>query len=92
MCGNVTLMFQDCEIETRKPDGGQTNILTVPSRDKGGPLDSNFSFQRFNRTASSDLVPIKKKTIKMILGRLWYALLKFIFTESFIDDFIDLAG
>lgn len=90
ICGKAAAVFQYCQIEARKPNRGQTNVLTAQSRDRLDLL-SGFSFHKCNITASSDLNPITG-SVKTFLGRPWRAFSRVVFMESFIDGLIDSAG
>ncbi|XP_019091515.1 PREDICTED: pectinesterase/pectinesterase inhibitor 18-like [Camelina sativa] len=88
--GDAAAVFQNCEIVARKPMSGQSNVLTSQGRIDPAK-NSGFSFQGCNILASLDLAPIKG-TIKSFLGRPWKTFSRVVIMQSFIDDFIDLAG
>ncbi|XP_019085533.1 PREDICTED: probable pectinesterase 56 [Camelina sativa] len=90
ICGQASAVFQNCQIEARKPIGGQSNVITAQSRDSQS-LMSGFTFQKCNITASKDLDPVKR-TFKSFLGRPWGVLSRVVFMESFMGDLIDPAG
>ncbi|XP_006282354.2 probable pectinesterase 56 [Capsella rubella] len=90
ICGQASAVFQYCRIEVRKPIAKQSNVITAQKRDLKS-LESCFTIQKCNITASKDLVPVKG-TVKSYLGRPWGVLSRVVFMESFIDDLIDPAG
>ncbi|CAF2071006.1 hypothetical protein HID58_041531 [Brassica napus] len=88
--GHASAVFQYCQIVARKPNHGQSNMVTAQNRDNSGE-NSAFTLQRCNITASADLSPIKS-TVKTYLGRPWGVRSTVVVMESFIDDHIDPAG
>ncbi|KAF2586927.1 hypothetical protein F2Q70_00034944 [Brassica cretica] len=88
--GHASAVFQYCQIVARKPDQGQSNMVTAQNRDNPSE-NSAFTLQRCNITASADLAPIKS-TVKTYLGRPWGVMSTVVVMESFIDDHIDPAG
>ncbi|XP_013654104.2 probable pectinesterase 56 [Brassica napus] len=88
--GHAPAVFQYCQIVARKPNHGQSNMVTAQNRDTQDQK-SGFTLQRCNITASADLSPVKS-TVKTYLGRPWGVMSTVVVMESFIDDHIDPAG
>uniref|UniRef100_A0A0D3A3I0 Pectinesterase n=2 Tax=Brassica oleracea TaxID=3712 RepID=A0A0D3A3I0_BRAOL len=68
ICGDATAVFQNFQIEARRPLVGQSNVITAQSLNDTSEV-TGFSFQRCNITASLDFTPVKA-TVKTFLGRI----------------------
>ncbi|CAH8255167.1 unnamed protein product [Arabidopsis lyrata] len=90
ICGRASAVFQNCQIEARKPTEGQSNVITAQQRGKDDK-HSGFTFQNCSIKASSDLAPLKRM-VKTFLGRPWGDLSTVVFMESYMDDLIDPTG
>ncbi|KAF5949440.1 hypothetical protein HYC85_011433 [Camellia sinensis] len=92
--GNAAVAFQASNIVSRKPMPGQFTVITAQSRDI---LDKNtgISIQNCSIVAAEDLYNMNnsaRSKIKSYLGRLWKVYAQMVYIESYIDEFIDLAG
>ncbi|THF94319.1 hypothetical protein TEA_004371 [Camellia sinensis var. sinensis] len=92
--GNAAVPFQASNIVSRKPMPGQFTVITAQSRDI---LDKNtgISIQNCSIVAAEDLYNMNNSAsskIKSYLGRLWKVYAQMVYIESYIDEFIDLAG
>ncbi|CAH8355400.1 unnamed protein product [Eruca vesicaria subsp. sativa] len=90
ICGEATAVFQNCDIEARKPLQGQSNMITAQHCMTNDPK-SWFSIHKCNIKAAQDLIPVKG-TVKTFLGRPWGDYATVVFMKSVIDDLIDPAG
>ncbi|CAF2259568.1 probable pectinesterase 56 [Brassica rapa] len=90
ICGEAAAVFQQCQIEARKPMKGQSNMITAQSRSYK-TQNSGFTIYKCNITATPDLTPVKG-TVKTFLGRPWGPYSTVVVMKSFIDDLIDPAG
>ncbi|XP_031485741.1 pectinesterase-like [Nymphaea colorata] len=88
--GNAAVVFQNCQIISRKPLSKQKNTITAQGRTDPNQ-NTAISIQMCKILASSDLAPVKS-TFPTYLGRPWKLYSRTIFMESFLDDLIAPAG
>ncbi|CAN6470364.1 unnamed protein product [Victoria cruziana] len=88
--GNAAVVFQNCQIISRKPLSNQQNTITAQGRTDPNQ-NTAISIQMCKILASSDLAPVKS-SIPTYLGRPWQLYSRTIFMESFLDDLIAPAG
>ncbi|KAH7837139.1 hypothetical protein Vadar_010072 [Vaccinium darrowii] len=88
--GNAAVVFQNCQIVSRRPMSGQFNTVTAQGRTD---LNQNTgtSIQNCNLMASSDLQPVIG-TIKSYLGRPWKQYAVTVVMQSYIGSLIDPTG
>ncbi|KAF7120478.1 hypothetical protein RHSIM_Rhsim13G0157300 [Rhododendron simsii] len=88
--GNAAVVFQNCQIVSRKPMSGQFNTVTAQGRTDPNE-NTGTSIQSCNITASSDLQPVIG-TIKSYLGRPWKEYAVTVIMQSYIGSLIDPTG
>ncbi|KAI4335144.1 hypothetical protein L6164_013817 [Bauhinia variegata] len=88
--GNAAVVFQDCDIISRKPLPGQFTVITAQSRDTPDE-DTGISIQNCSIIATDDLYN-SSGSFKNYLGRPWRNYSRTVFLESYIDNFIDPTG
>ncbi|KAG7594705.1 Pectinesterase catalytic [Arabidopsis thaliana x Arabidopsis arenosa] len=91
ICGRALAVFQNCQIEARKPTEGQSNVITAQQKRDKDDTNSGFSIQNCSITASADLAPFKRM-VKTYLGRPWGDFSTVVFMECYMDDMIDASG
>ncbi|OIV95013.1 hypothetical protein TanjilG_22210 [Lupinus angustifolius] len=88
--GNAGVVFQNCNLQARKPMDNQNNMVTAQGR-----IDPNqntgTSIQQCQLTPSPDLEPVVG-SIKSYLGRPWKNFSRTVVMQSSIDNHIDPAG
>ncbi|KAI4344670.1 hypothetical protein L6164_011869 [Bauhinia variegata] len=88
--GNAAVVFQECEIVSRKPLPGQFTVITAQSRDTPDEY-TGISIQNCSILATDDLYK-SSSSFKSYLGRPWKNYSTTVFLESYIGDFIDPMG
>ncbi|KAE9461691.1 hypothetical protein C3L33_06395, partial [Rhododendron williamsianum] len=88
--GNAAVVFQNCQIVSRRPMSGQFNTVTAQGRTDPNE-NTGTSIQSCNITASSDLQPVIG-TIKSYLGRPWKEYAVTVVMQSYIGSLIDPIG
>ncbi|KAJ3695755.1 hypothetical protein LUZ60_001132 [Juncus effusus] len=88
--GNAAVVLQGCKIIARKPNPGQSNVITAQSRNCSDE-DTGIAIQNCTIIASQDLVSSNIHT-KTYLGRPWKNYSTTVYIESFIDGLVDPAG
>ncbi|THG19914.1 hypothetical protein TEA_012778 [Camellia sinensis var. sinensis] len=92
--GNAAVAFQASNIVSRKPMPGQFTVITAQSRDIPDK-NTGISIQNCSIVAAEDLYNMNNSgssKIKSYLGRPWKVYAQMVYIESYIDEFIDLAG
>ncbi|CAL5392763.1 unnamed protein product [Camellia sinensis] len=92
--GNAAVAFQASNIVSRKPMLGQFTVITAQSRDIPNK-NTGISIQNCSTVAAEDLYNMNNSgssKIKSYLGRPWKVYAQMVYIESYIDEFIDLAG
>ncbi|XP_068658368.1 pectinesterase-like [Aristolochia californica] len=67
--GNAAVVFQDCDIHARRPNSGQSNMVTAQGRDDPNE-NTGIVIQNCRIGATSDLLPVST-SVKTFLGRPW---------------------
>ncbi|KAI9122996.1 hypothetical protein K1719_005885 [Acacia pycnantha] len=88
--GNAAVVFQDCDVVSRKPMPHQFTVITAQARDSPDE-DTGISFQNCSVTATQDLYK-SSGSFKSYLGRPWRPYSRTVYLESYIDDFVDPEG
>ncbi|KAG5222761.1 hypothetical protein OIU77_030661 [Salix suchowensis] len=88
--GNAAVIFQACNIISRKPLPNQFTVITAQSRETPDE-DTGISMQNCSILATEDLYS-SSNTVRSYLGRPWKAYSTAVVLESYIDDFINPEG
>ncbi|XP_028759966.1 probable pectinesterase/pectinesterase inhibitor 12 [Neltuma alba] len=88
--GNAAVVFQACDIVSRKPMPHQFTVITAQSRDSPDE-DTGISIQNCSVIATEDLYT-NSSSSKSYLGRPWRPYSRTVYLESYIDDFVDPEG
>ncbi|KAF7837601.1 putative pectinesterase/pectinesterase inhibitor 12 [Senna tora] len=88
--GNAAVVFQACDIVSRKPLPHQFTVITAQSRDSPDE-DTGISIQNCSIIATEDLYS-DSRSFKSYLGRPWRPFSRTVLLESYIDDFVDPKG
>ncbi|GAB4830932.1 hypothetical protein Ancab_004960 [Ancistrocladus abbreviatus] len=88
--GNAAVVFQNCNIVTRKPMSQQFNTVTAQGREDPNQ-NTGTSIQNCQIIASSDLQPVEA-SFKSYLGRPWQKYSRTVVMQSYIGDLIDPSG
>ncbi|KAF7848829.1 hypothetical protein BT93_L1529 [Corymbia citriodora subsp. variegata] len=88
--GDAAVVFQNCNLYARKPNGGSANVFTAQGRDDPhGQTGMSFIGCKF--AAAPDLAPVQS-SFKTFLGRPWKDFSRTVIMESYIGDLVDPAG
>ncbi|WOL09400.1 hypothetical protein Cni_G18153 [Canna indica] len=88
--GNAAAVLQDCDIQVRRPDPNQKNMVTASGReDPNEP--TGIVIHRSRIAAAPDLEPVKA-SFKTYLGRPWKEYARTVVLESEIDGVIEAEG
>ncbi|XP_077230037.1 putative pectinesterase/pectinesterase inhibitor 12 [Tasmannia lanceolata] len=87
--GNAAVVFQGCDIVSRKPIPGQSTVITAQSRDDENE-NTGISIQNCSILPSNDLS--SSSGTKSYLGRPLRIYSRTVYIESYIDGFINPAG
>ncbi|KAJ7966362.1 Pectinesterase [Quillaja saponaria] len=91
ICGDGTVVFQDCKILTRQRQlPGMQNTITAQKREDPNGA-SGFSFDMCTITGDSALIKSKSRT-QTFLGRPWGRYSRVVFMQSILSDVIDPTG
>ncbi|XP_076884493.1 pectinesterase-like [Bidens hawaiensis] len=88
--GNAAVVFQDCDIQARRPDPKQKNMLTAQGRTDPNQ-NTGIVIQKCRISATSDLQPVQAD-FPTYLGRPWKEYSRTVVMQSSISDVIDPAG
>nr|GMC58469.1 pectinesterase/pectinesterase inhibitor U1 [Ipomoea batatas] len=88
--GNAAAVFQDCDIQPRRPNSGQKNMLTAQGRTDPNQ-NTGIVIQKCRIAASSDLKAVQK-SFPTYLGRPWKEYSRTVVMQSSISDVVHLAG
>ncbi|KAG6677492.1 hypothetical protein I3842_14G030000 [Carya illinoinensis] len=89
--GDVTAVFQNCDIFLRRPMRHQANMITSQGR-----VDSNentgIAIQGCRVRSARDLSAVKNSTFRTFLGRPWKKYSRTVFMKTDLDGSIDPEG
>ncbi|XP_068658604.1 pectinesterase-like [Aristolochia californica] len=88
--GDASVVLQNCNLYSRKPNPNQKNIVTAQGREYPNQ-NTGISIQTCKIAAAADLIPVKS-SYKTYLGRPWKQYSRTVIMYSYIDDAIDPAG
>lgn len=88
--GNAAVVFQGCNVVSKKPMPGQFTVVTAQSRDTPDE-NTGIAMQNCSILASDELYS-NSGSVKSYLGRPWRLYSTTVILVSYIDDFIDPAG
>ncbi|KAA8527327.1 hypothetical protein F0562_034576 [Nyssa sinensis] len=88
--GNSAVVFQNCNIYSRKPMSGQKNFITAQGRTDPNQ-NTGISIHNCKIEASSDLASVKSR-FETFLGRPWKKYSRTVIMQSFLDDSIHPLG
>jgi pectinesterase len=88
--GNAAVVFQACNIISRKPLPNQFTVITAQSKETPDEY-TGISIQNCSILATEDLYS-NSNTVKSYLGRPWKVYSTTVVLESYIDDFINPEG
>jgi len=89
ICGDATVVFQNCLIEARTPMARQYNTITAQHRELES-LPTGIVLQNCTIKATRDLE--KLNNVTTFLGRPWGIFSRTVIMESYIDNLIDPRG
>ncbi|GKD28917.1 pectinesterase inhibitor domain containing protein, partial [Tanacetum coccineum] len=88
--GNAAAVFQDCDIQARRPNPNQMNMVTAQGRTDPNQ-NTGIVVQKCKIKATSDLKPVQT-TFPTYLGRPWKKYSRTVVMQSSISDVIVPAG
>lgn len=88
--GNEAVVFQTCNLLTRKPIDNQVNCFTAQGRDDPNQ-NTGIAILNCTVSAAPDLVPVKS-SFPTFLGRPWKNYSRTVYIQSYIEDLVDPAG
>nr|XP_043636959.1 pectinesterase-like [Erigeron canadensis] len=88
--GNAAVVFQNCDIQARKPNPNQRNMLTAHGRSDPNQ-NTGIVIQKCRISATSDLQPVQAN-FPTYLGRPWKEYSRTVVMQSTISDVINPAG
>ncbi|KAG6538759.1 pectinesterase-like [Zingiber officinale] len=88
--GSAAAVFQDCDIQARRPDPGQKNMITASGRNDPD-FPTGIIIHRSRIAAAPDLAPVAA-SFKTYLGRPWKMYSRTVVLESEISDVIEAEG
>ncbi|MQL80210.1 hypothetical protein Taro_012652 [Colocasia esculenta] len=88
--GNAAVVLQSCNIQARRPNGGQKNMVTAQGRADPNQ-NTGIVIQGCTISASSDLAPVVG-SFPTFLGRPWKAYSRTMVMQSTITNVISPAG
>ncbi|XP_076890436.1 pectinesterase-like [Bidens hawaiensis] len=88
--GNAAVVFQDCDIQARRPNPKQKNMLTAQGRTDPNQ-NTGIVIQKCRIGATSDLQPVQA-SFPTYLGRPWKLYSRTVVMQSSISDVIEPAG
>ncbi|KAI3879484.1 hypothetical protein MKX03_014104 [Papaver bracteatum] len=90
ICGDGTVVLQNCSIYARRPLAKQSNAVTAQNRDSLEEK-TGFSIHQSQILAAPDLDPVKN-TVRTYLGRPWGLFSRVVFMSCRMEDHIDPRG
>lgn len=88
--GNAAAVLQDCDIQARRPNPNQRNMVTAQGRSDPNQ-NTGIVIQRSRIGATSDLVPVQG-SFPTYLGRPWREYSRTVVMQSTISNVINPAG
>ncbi|XP_024972128.1 pectinesterase-like [Cynara cardunculus var. scolymus] len=88
--GNAAVIFQFCDIQARRPNPGQGNMITAQGRTDPNQ-NTGIVIQKCKIGATSDLKPVQAN-FSTYLGRPWKEYSRTVVMRSLIDEVIKPAG
>ncbi|KAD4584902.1 hypothetical protein E3N88_22503 [Mikania micrantha] len=88
--GNAAVVLQDCDIQPRRPDPNQKNMVTAQGRTDPNQ-NTGIVIQKCRIAATSDLQPVQA-SFPTYLGRPWKEYSRTVVMQSAISDVINPAG
>ncbi|CAL9061359.1 pectinesterase [Musa acuminata AAA Group] len=88
--GNAAAVLQDCDIQVRRPNPNQKNMVTASGRDDPNE-PTGIVIHRSRITAAPDLAPVQG-SFRTYLGRPWKEYARTVIMESEISDVIEPEG
>ncbi|CAA0836908.1 Pectinesterase/pectinesterase inhibitor 3 [Striga hermonthica] len=88
--GNAAAVFQDCDIHARRPNPGQSNMVTAQGRDDPNQ-NTGIVIHRCRIGATSDLRPVQS-SFPTYLGRPWQEYSRTVVMQTEISNVIQPAG
>nr|XP_043637196.1 pectinesterase-like [Erigeron canadensis] len=88
--GNAAAVFQNCDIQARKPNPKQKNMVTAQGRTDPNQ-NTGIVIQKCTISATSDLQPVQAD-FPTYLGRPWKEYSRTVVMQSTISDVINPAG
>ncbi|KAK9697377.1 hypothetical protein RND81_08G034100 [Saponaria officinalis] len=89
--GNAAAVFHNCHILARKPNPGQSNMITAQSRDDPNQ-NTGFSLHNCTIQAAPDFNVTEMNTTFTFLGRPWRNFSRTVVTRSYLGDLIHPLG
>ncbi|KAK9060542.1 hypothetical protein SSX86_021246 [Deinandra increscens subsp. villosa] len=88
--GNAATVLQDCDINARRPNPNQRNMVTAQGRSDPNQ-NTGIVIQRSRIGATSDLLPVQA-SFPTYLGRPWRNFSRTVVMQSTLTDVINPAG
>ncbi|XP_057550310.1 probable pectinesterase/pectinesterase inhibitor 47 [Amaranthus tricolor] len=88
--GNAACVFQNCNLNARKPMPNQKNVITAQGRSDPNQ-NTGISIHNCTIQAAPDLALDLNSTLSY-LGRPWHDYSRTVFMQSYIDNVIDPVG
>ncbi|XP_071715459.1 pectinesterase-like [Rutidosis leptorrhynchoides] len=88
--GNAAAVLQDCDINARRPNPNQRNMVTAQGRTDPNQ-NTGIVIQKSRIGATSDLLPVQAN-FETYLGRPWRNFSRTVVMQSTISDVINPAG
>ncbi|KAI3512455.1 hypothetical protein L1887_19771 [Cichorium endivia] len=88
--GNAAVVLQDCDIQARRPNPKQKNMVTAQGRTDPNQ-NTGIVIQKCTITANADLQPVQA-SFPTYLGRPWKLYSRTVVMQSSISDVINPAG
>ncbi|KAI4378119.1 hypothetical protein MLD38_015647 [Melastoma candidum] len=88
--GNAAVVFQNCRINVRKPETGQTNVITAQGRNDPYQ-NTGIVIHRSQVRATSDLLPVVG-SVQTFLGRPWMQYSRTVFMETYMGSLVSPSG
>ncbi|XP_068661982.1 pectinesterase-like [Aristolochia californica] len=88
--GNAAVVFQDCDIQPRRPNPGQRNMITAQGRDNPDE-NTGIVIQNCRIAAASDLLPVQS-SFPTYLGRPWREYSRTVVMKSNLSNVIQPEG
>lgn len=88
--GNAAVVIQNCNILLRRPNHGESNVITAQGRTDPNQ-NTGIVIQFSQIRAAADLWPVRGK-VKSFLGRPWMAYSRTVYMQNTIDGVINPLG